>query len=184
MTDRTGPARVMQCRELPRFEGATMLQTVLSGRAALLGVALCLLLPAPADAWGHKGHEMINRLAAESMPPETPSFFREAVERLAYLGPEPDRWRRADGGTDVKILDQDNQPEHYIDMEYASGFELPRGRYDFLRALLEHGVINDQVKLETPGLLPYRIAELSQALRREWWLLRSAPDATDADRER
>jgi hypothetical protein len=163
-----------------------MLQSAVPGRAASLAAAttaLCLLFPAPAGSWGHKGHEIVNRLAAEAMPPETPKFFREAVERLEFLGPEPDRWRRSDAGTEVKALDQDAQPEHYIDLEYVSGFDFPRGRYDFLRALIEHGVVADKVKLETPGLLPYRITELCEMLRREWWWWQQAPEGTEAERE-
>jgi hypothetical protein len=156
--------------------------------AAILTLTLLipLLRPAPAHAWGEKGHIMINRLAAETMPADTPSFFRRAVERLAYLGPEPDRWRPAQRGegTDVAILNQDAAPEHFLDMEYVAGFPLPRGRYDFLRALVEHGVVAGDVKLETAGFLPYRIAELAQELRREWALWRAAPTGTRAERDR
>jgi hypothetical protein len=153
---------------------------------AALALLIPFLAPVPAHAWGDKGHTMINRLAAEGMPADTPRFFRGAVERLAYLGPEPDRWRpplRGEG-TDVMILNQDAAPEHFIDLEYVAGFLLPRGRYDFLRALVEHGVVKGDVKLETPGFLPYRIAELAQELRREWALWRAAPTGTRAEKER
>jgi hypothetical protein len=160
--------------------------TAIHGRGLRLAAAatLCLLIPAPARSWGKKGHEMVNRLAAEAMPAETPPFFREAVERIAFLGPEPDRWRRSDAGTDVKVLDQDAQPEHFIDLEYVAGIELPRGRYDYLRSMLQHGVVTEQVKLETPGFLPYRMAELCELLRRQWWWWRQAPEGTEAERER
>jgi hypothetical protein len=155
-------------------------------------VCLALLLaPASARAWTEKGHDIINRLAAEAMPPETPKFFRQAVERLAYLGPEPDRlrnwgsWMPQGWKTDVTILTQEADPDHFIDMEYAAGFPLPRGgRYDYVRALEEHGVVKGAVKLETPGFLPYKIAEMAQALHREWAIWRVAPSKTPQDRER
>jgi hypothetical protein len=69
-------------------------------------------------------------------------------------------------------------------MEFVTGFTLPRTRYDYLRALLANGVVTGDVKLETPGFLPYRIAELTQMIRREWALWRVAPAETRTERER
>ena len=143
-----------------------------------------LMLPATGYGWGDKGHEMINRLAAEAMPPQTPQFFRQAVERLAYLGPEPDRWRPAQGATEVPTLNAAAAPDHFLDMEFVAGFTLPRNRYDYLRAMLTNGVVTGDVKLETPGFLPYRIVELTEMLRREWALWRTAPTRTRAERDR
>jgi hypothetical protein len=126
---------------------------------------------------------MINRLAAEAMPPETPRFFRAAVERLASLGPEPDRWSATDPSR-VDALNAAERPDHFLDMEFVSGFSLPRTRYDYMRALLANGVVTGNVRLETPGFLPYRIAELSQLLRREWERWRDAPARTRVEKER
>jgi hypothetical protein len=146
-----------------------------------LSLALCL--QSSAHAWGDKGHEMINRLAAEAMPSETPRFFRAAVERLAYLGPDPDRWSAADPSR-VDALNAATRPDHFLDMEFVAGFSLPRTRYDYMRALEANGVVTGDVKLETPGFLPYRIAELAQMLRRDWELWRVAPAKTRAEKER
>src|ERR1700722_12855152 len=44
-------------------------------------------------AWGNDGHMYVNRVAAEKLPPDVPAFLRNATSELAYLGPEPDRWR-------------------------------------------------------------------------------------------
>jgi hypothetical protein len=152
----------------------------------LLAVILAATLGAipPAHAWGDKGHEMINRLAAEGMPPETPSFFRAAVERLAYLGPEPDRWRSSGGPWSIETLEKATSPDHFLDMEFVAGISLPRTRYDYMRALLANNVVQGDVKLETPGFLPYRITELTLLLRREWELWRAAPSETRAQRQR
>jgi len=35
----------------------------------------------------------VNQVAAEKLPPDVPAFLRNATSELAYLGPEPDRWR-------------------------------------------------------------------------------------------
>ena len=50
--------------------------------AAFVGLAV-LLAPTPAHAWTEKGHEIINRLAVEGMPPETPEW---------QLVLPPDKW--------------------------------------------------------------------------------------------
>jgi hypothetical protein len=160
---------------LPRF------QPTVRRMLCLLLLAICL--QSSAHAWGDKGHEMINRLAAEAMPAETPRFFRAAVERLAYLGPDPDRWSAA-APERVDALNAATRPDHFLDMEFVSGVSLPRTRYDYMRALLANGVVTGDVKLETPGFLPYRIAELAQMLRREWELWRAAPSGTRAEKER
>lgn len=154
-------------------------------RVALIISLFSLLGSTPARAWDDKGHSMVNRLACETMPADTPEFFRKACERLAYLGPEPDRWRKGvEGSTNVDILNADAQPEHYIDMEYVKDIPLPRtGRYDYIRALLEHGIVKDRVRMETPGFLPYRIVELTEMIRREWWFWRHAPEGTAVEKE-
>ena len=54
------------------------------------------------------------------MPAATPAFFRTASRQLAYLNPEPDRWRdRAEQSIDP-ALEGATAPEHFIDMEMAS----------------------------------------------------------------
>src|SRR5437870_2569386 len=102
---------------------------------AALALLVSVLMPAPAHAWGEKGHQIINRLAAEAMPAETPAFFRAAAAQLEYLGPEPDRWRPRPGASDVSFLHPAAAPDHFLDMEFVAGFALPRSRYDYLRAL-------------------------------------------------
>jgi hypothetical protein len=158
------------------------MMTAVSRKLLLFALALGVLAPTAAYPWGDKGHAMINHLAAEGMPAETPRFFRAAAERLAYLGPEPDRWRPASGATEVGFLHAIAAPDHFLDMEFVAGFPLPRNRYDYMRALLANGVVTGDVKLETPGFLPYRIAELTQMLHREWALWRAAPTKTRAER--
>jgi len=101
-------------------------------RAAMLAVAvLCsVALPENAHAWGSEGHRMINRLAAITLPADTPAFLRSdaAVEEIEYLGPEPDRWRsRAE-----PELAAAQAPEHFIDLELADALgPLPKKRFEF-----------------------------------------------------
>src|SRR3974390_84374 len=92
---------------------------------------LVLLLTNPAWPWGNEGHMMINRVAAEKLPADVPAFLRNAEEQLAYLGPEPDRWREK---SELALkLSQD--PDHFIDLELVEGMTLPADRYSFYLAL-------------------------------------------------
>jgi len=116
--------------------------------------AVCLLaiavLIAPAWPWGNEGHSAIDRVAAEKLPPDVPAFLRKAEAQLAYLGPEPDRWRQ----TSELALKRAQEPDHFIDLEMVEGMELPPDRYSFYRAL-------EARRQQTPGhpddLLPERV---------------------------
>jgi hypothetical protein len=78
--------------------------------------------------WGYEGHIFVNRVAAEKLPPEVPAFLRSAVAELAYLGPEPDRWRE---NSDAALTSA-QEPDHYIDLERITWLDrLPEGRYEF-----------------------------------------------------
>lgn len=87
--------------------------------AVVAFVALC----APAAAWDYTGHRIVNQAALASLPAEFPAFVREpaAVERIAFLAGEPDRWRNV---TDLPIKHA-NGLDHYIDLE-----ELPHAGLD------------------------------------------------------
>jgi hypothetical protein len=143
----------------------------------LLSIVIVSGVSSPAFAWGDKGHPMVNRLAAQSLPAEMPSFFRRAVTELAYLGYDPDRWR----SQTEPALGAVNPPDHFIDLEYTSGLELPPDRYQFMKLLVERGIVKDDVTLATVGYLPYRIVELAELLRLQFRLWRQTPRQTALD---
>jgi hypothetical protein len=63
-----------------------------------------------------------------------PLFLRQAVVEIAYLGPEPDRWR----SPSEFALKNAQEPDHFIDLERISWLDpLPPGRYQFYRKLYE-----------------------------------------------
>src|SRR5437588_3002281 len=76
-----------------------------------------LSLAPQSGAWGNEGHIWINLVSARHMPKEMPAFLREAGRRLAYLGPEPDRWR----SPTEPFLKNAQEPDHYIDLELVEG---------------------------------------------------------------
>ncbi len=134
-------------------------------RWSAAGVLFPVLLSQQAFAWGSDGHQMINRIAAANLPTSIPGFLRdaEAQRTMAYLGPEPDRWR----GREVPELNAAQAPEHFIDLEYADLLpELPRRRYDYIRALAfaqkQHPDL--PLSVEKVGLQPYVVVEVWQRL--------------------
>ena len=128
---------------------------------------------AQARFWGEAGHLLIGDAAAAAVPAEMPAFFRNARAQLTYLNPEPDRWRDSkERGLDPALNDAQSI-EHFIDLEEAPGNSLAAvNRYAFLDSVHAHGG-----KGSGPGLLPYRILELTQTLRIEFRLWRAAKDS-------
>ncbi len=121
----------------------------LARRALFLTLILACFFQ-PAWPWGNEGHSAINRVAAEKLPSDVPAFLRNAAGQLAYLAPEPDRWRQPS----ELALKRSQEPDHFINLEAVQGMELPPDRYSFYRAL-------EARRRETPGhpedLLPERV---------------------------
>src|SRR5215813_7272050 len=119
----------------------------------MLALLLPNLSPAPAFGWGEDGHRFTNRLSAEHLPAEVPAFMRQASDRLAYLGPEPDRWRSGIDG--YSALNAAAAPDHFICIDDAGEFSaLPDDRYLYADWLRSHGKDPKSV-----GFLPYAIRE-------------------------
>ncbi len=152
-------------------------QSKIRGAGRLLALATAV---AALAAWGDAGHRMTGEAAALKMPASTPAFFRNASRQLAYLNPEPDRWRDRGERTLDPALDDATAPDHFIDMEMATPSVLTAAlkapdRYAYLDTLSAANV-----KGVAMGLLPFRILELSQQLREDFRLWRAAPDSTKA----
>ncbi len=140
--------------------------------ALLAGAALCTGPEPSAEAearWGFRGHEMAARAAAETLPEDVPDFFRDATDQLAWLGPEPDRWRVSAR----PAMDEAWRYDHYIDMENVPPGALDAAdRYTFLRRLYAADITRPE---QSVGFLPYRIVELHDRLTESWRRWREAP---------
>jgi hypothetical protein len=120
-----------------------------------------------AYGWGNNGHTWINQVAAQKIPASMPKFLRTdaAVERIAYLGPEPDRWREVGNSA----LNASQAPDHFIDLERVDGIgDLPKNRYDFYKALYAKRAAAtaqaDDYLPERVGLQPYITVEVMERL--------------------
>jgi len=133
---------------------------------ATVVVLLLVLFLQPLPAWWDNGHLLVNRAAALAVPADMPGFLRAAADRIAYLGPEPDRWREYS----EFALKNSQEPDHFIDLERVADIpELPAGRYDYYRLLYakrlaakEHG---DDFLPEKVGLQPYITMEVYGRLK-------------------
>lgn len=127
-----------------------MIQMNTLARRVILLVLILGCFFQPAWPWGNEGHGAINRVAAEKLPADVPAFLRNSADQLAYLAPEPDRWRQPS----ELALTRSQEPDHFINLEAVQGMDLPPDRYSFYRALAAR-------RQETPGhpedLLPERV---------------------------
>jgi hypothetical protein len=132
----------------------------------VLLLALWMLQTPGAFGWGNEGHEYVNRVAAEHIPPDMPRFLRHAVAEITYLGPEPDRWR----SPSEFALKNAQEPDHFIDLERVVWLDpLPSGRYEFYRKLYEKRAATtdhpDDYLPERVGLQPYITMEVYGRLK-------------------
>jgi len=112
-------------------------------------VAIAVLLPAPAFAWGAVAHRYITSRAIDLLPDEIRSFFVKNREELVLRSNDPDLWRVA-GFTE-------EPPNHQIDF----GVE-DYGRYPFTVLPREYGAAIQRFGIATltrHGLLPWRTTE-------------------------
>jgi hypothetical protein len=148
--------------------GAAVLALVMSGVVAI---------PALVFAWGDAGHRITGEAAARALPPSAPAFLRNAARQLAYLNPEPDRWRDRTESTIDPALDRGTAPDHFIDMEMVPPPTLAaalkaRDRFAYLDTIAAAGKQGSVM-----GLLPFRMLELTQRLRVDFRNWRAAPDS-------
>jgi hypothetical protein len=130
----------------------------------LLGGATPVNPAGPSPVWGADGHRMAARAAVDGLPREVPRFFRQAREQLAWLGPEPDRWKRRE----YREMDQAWRYDHYVDLENvptgSRAWDAPH-RYAFVRTLIRDGVERPERDV---GFLPFAILEQQQRLTSLW----------------
>lgn len=148
-------------------------------RLWIVGFAVVGAAEGRAHAWGDKGHTITAHAAAVKLPKEMPAFFRKADIELAYLCPDPDRWR--DGQREAALkgaMDRD----HIFKLEDAPD-PMPPQRYDFFTAMTKkprHG--GGLFEYKDLGFAPYAIAERAEMLTVHFILWRIAPQRSPEDK--
>jgi hypothetical protein len=119
------------------------------------------------NAWSNRGHRLVNQAAAESLPADMPAFMRSAraIGEIAYLGPEPDRWRPET----APDLSKSSSPDHVFRYEAAvAASPLPRQRYEYLKRLeilrQQHPDLAARLTPQLTGTLPWQAEEIYQRL--------------------
>ena len=147
----------------------------------------CILagaLAAPAFGWGVRGHSVINRVAVETLPADSPAFLREHVDYIAFRSIIPDTWRGA-GEPFLKMLEDPNHGwfrEQFGFMESIE--EIPRSRYEFVIALYKE---RERIKKDDPesaqlmnvrwtGTMAYAAVETYEKIKTGMRLWRAADD--------
>lgn len=144
-----------------------MRRTRMAVATGVLALVVVVFGPIPAIGWGQSGHSLVNRAAALNVADQLPEFWHAAVDRLEWLGYEPDRWRRES----EPALRAAQAPEHFLDLEpLGPDFVFPPDRFGFYRALeaLRAGASETEKESLFPervGLQPYAVIEIFDRLK-------------------
>lgn len=144
-----------------------------------------LLIVLVTGAWGPRGHQVANRAAVKSLPPDGPAFLAEFEEWIAKTGPLPDSWRGVSEPYS-KIFEDPNH--HWFKEQFTFLTVIPRSRYDFvLKVYDEYLRIKDKdparaalTNVRWTGTLPYAAMENYDRMKsamRAYRTLSASPDA-------
>lgn len=117
--------------------------------------------------WWVKGHESIAEAAASRLPDSMPAFFRAGGKHLAHFAGDPDRWKNPA----AKHLRAAESADHFLDLEYLEGKELPADRYKAAQL-----IVSLKHRPELTGMLPYAIMEYYDRLSCAFYDLRAEPN--------
>ncbi|MBN2064010.1 MAG: hypothetical protein JW745_04330 [Sedimentisphaerales bacterium] len=117
---------------------------------------VCILSVFFLAGWHNAGHELIVELSMKKLSGQMPEFFIEGIGQVAHCAVDPDVFKEKI--PDVALV-RSESPEHYFDLEYYTGEELPEDRYAFYRWCYEH-----ERELEKVGTLPWSLTEYTGKL--------------------
>lgn len=145
----------------------------------LVSAILVAIVAVPGDlrivnAWGAHGHVISGAAAARALPEEMPKFFRDAADQLAYLNPEPDRWRNRGEAERDPAMNGAFAPDHFVNFE-----RIPESAWEATDRFAFLADMRAKTGMDLPeaGLSPLHILELFQRLRVAFGGWRAAPDA-------
>jgi hypothetical protein len=120
-------------------------------------LALAMLSPSSARAWGYEAHKAIMDRAIALLPAELRPLFEQNRATLVERSSDPDTWQNAG-------FDAQESPHHFLDLDWDGygkyPFDgLPR---DYTAAVAKFG----KTRIEQNGTLPWRVEEVYGDLRR------------------
>ena len=130
-------------------------------------ILIGLLAAPPAHGWWVEGHARIAEAAARILPDDVPAFFRAAGRDLGHMAGDPDRWKNKD----LPHLRSTESPEHFLDLEYLDGAELPVDRYKLIDLLKQN-----KRQPSVVGMLPFALLEAHDRLACAFQDYRSKPE--------
>jgi hypothetical protein len=133
----------------------------------LLTVTALAVASATLHAWYAKGHRAADAMALRSLPKELPEFFRNGLELMDNVVPDPDTFTRPIAPPQLHDAEALN---HYFDVEPLANEKLPPTRYEFLELCFRRKLQPSKV-----GLLPYVVVEGTQRLSVVFAEYRRAP---------
>lgn len=134
---------------------------------------ILLLIPVSAQAWGEKGHLMINRLAIDKAGTQLPEFMVAGRNQLIYDAYEPDRWREEVNSP----MNTVQAADHFFDSELWGPIPtIEPDRFAFMEKVAAR-----KIELVKIGYLPYAMIEMYDRLRNSFRQWRNAK--TPEDRE-
>jgi hypothetical protein len=120
-------------------------------------LALALLSPSAAGAWGYEAHMTIMDRVIAMLPAELRPLFEQNRATLVERAIDPDTWQ-------VAGFDAQESPHHFLDLDW-DGY----GRYpfdglprDYSAAIAKFG----KARVDQNGTLPWRVEEVYGDLRR------------------
>ncbi|MBL9118575.1 MAG: hypothetical protein JNL80_01525, partial [Phycisphaerae bacterium] len=170
-------------------------------RRPLLAASV-ILIAAAGSAWDAPGHRAVSVVAVDQLSERVATSWlgdHEVRSAVAFQSNEPDRYR----GTPSAVLNHENGPDHYIDLELLAKHDLtlrslPRLRYEFVAQLartssmpkpesgpdgkparrgVDHRTFTDDV-----GFVPYAIVEHHAKLVSSFTTLRILEGLNDPQR--
>ncbi len=134
-------------------------------RSAAVALAVLLLSPGPAAAWGFEAHRFITARAIDLLPSALKPFFESRRAFIVERSIDPDLWRNAG-------FDQE-PPNHFVDLDYEAF-----GPYPFTALPREYDTAVQKFGrevIDAQGRLPWRTQEFYGKLQRAFESLKERP---------
>ena len=120
--------------------------------AVAILIAILLVVPAPAAAWGFEAHKFIMSRAISLLPAQIRPFFEANRAFVVERAIDPDLWRTAGW--------EEEHPRHFVDIDAYGPYPFKDLPHDFDEAVQKHG--RDFVLKN--GTLPWRTEEIYRKL--------------------